>query len=216
MRPKFSESSLKLLRAACEHVSAGNNVWDIGANVGLFSIAAAHTVGPTGRVLAVEADPFLASLVQRSIQIPANKDLNVSTLCAAASDGFSIARFLIAERGRASSSLEKSGHRSQAGGTRHVQYVPTVTLDQLLDVFGAPDFIKVDVEGAEEFVLKGAKVILANSRPVFYIEVGKEQSVAIADIFRRANYVLRDGDAVDDIRIEKCAFNTLAIPAERA
>jgi FkbM family methyltransferase len=204
-----------LFDAAANCVRPGDVVWDIGANVGMFTFAAANTVGPDGSVIAIEADTFLASLLQRSVQLPANADLNVKVLCCAASDDAGISKFLIAERGRASNSLEKSGHRSEAGGTRYEQYVPTITLDQLTETFDKPDFIKIDVEGAEPFVLRGAEKLLREHRPSFYIEVGKEQTEEVTQLFNNSGYYLFNGDANDGIRIEQCVFNTLAIPKEK-
>src|SRR5258708_33765123 len=45
-----------LLALATEFVAAGSKVWDIGANVGLFTFSAAHRAGPAGSVLSVEPD----------------------------------------------------------------------------------------------------------------------------------------------------------------
>jgi FkbM family methyltransferase len=204
-----------LFFAARNYVSPGDIVWDIGANVGMFAFASADKVGEFGQVLAIEADPFLASLLQRSAQMKRSHHLNVKILCCAASDETGIAKFMIAERGRASNSLEKSGHRSQAGGVRYVQYVPTTKLDDLINDFGRPNFVKIDVEGAEAFVLRGAERILGEIRPSFYIEVGEEQNDEVTSAFKRHRYELFDGDSRDRVKIDRCRFNTLAIPAER-
>ena len=79
-----------------------------------------------------------------------------------------VERFLIAQRGRSSNSLERAGHRSQANGTRFVSYVPCLTLDQLLEAFPPPQFIKIDVEGAEFLLLSHAERVLTTYRPRLY------------------------------------------------
>src|SRR4030095_9196737 len=57
------------LLALCEEVVApGQCVWDVGANVGVFAFAAAHLAGPSGTVLAVEPDPWLAALLKRTAE----------------------------------------------------------------------------------------------------------------------------------------------------
>lgn len=210
----WTAGSSDLLAAADRFVAPGNRVWDIGGNVGVFAFAAAHKARPNGEVVAVEPDPFLAGLLQTSAGFAGNHDVNVHVLCAAVSDTVGIARFMVAARGRASNSLEQVGHRSQAGGSRYVQHVPTITLDGLLDHFAAPDFLKIDVEGAEAIVLAGAKRLLAETRPSIYVEVGGQQTAAVTQILKDNRYVLYDGDALDGCEIAICTWNTFAVPAE--
>lgn len=212
----WAEASAELLTAVAKYVKPADRVWDIGGNVGVFSFAAAHLVGEQGVVVTLEADPFLAYLLQKSANDAGNADRKVHIICAAASHEQSLALFAIAQRGRASSALELSGHRSQAGGTRYVQYVPTITLDSLLEHFHAPQVIKIDVEGAEALVLRGATRVLSECRPLFYIEVSTENNHSVTDHFKRHGYRLYDGDAADGIELEYCVYNTLAVPNEQA
>lgn len=187
-------------------------VWDIGANVGAFTFAAAHKAGALGSVVAVEADPFLATLLQRSSMLDCNRDVNVSVVCAAASDAAGVARLRVAQRGRSSNSLEQTGERSQSGGTRYVLNVPTVTLDSLLGAFPAPGIVKIDVEGAEPLVLQGAERLLSECRPIIYVEVSPEHADAVTGLLRRCGYRLFDGEAATDVEVRRCVFNTLALP----
>jgi hypothetical protein len=106
-----------LFRIAREFIQPGARVWNVGANVGLFAFAAGSLAGPDGEVVAIEADVWLASLLERSRDLPGNGRMNVNVLPAAASNDVGISRFLIANRGRASNTLEQSGFRRQAGGT---------------------------------------------------------------------------------------------------
>jgi FkbM family methyltransferase len=209
--PRWGAGSRQLLSAARRFVPSGANVWDIGANVGVFAFAAADRAGPGAEVLALEPDPFLASLLQRSALDTTNADIAVKVVCAAASDTIGIARFVIAARGRSSNALELSGQRTQAGGARYVQHTPTITLDSLLDSFKAPSFIKIDVEGAEAVVLNGSGKILAECRPTFYVEVGGRQRQAVTEIFKRYRYRLYDGDSQDNRECDTCEWNWPAL-----
>jgi FkbM family methyltransferase len=146
--------------------------------------------------------------------LPANEDLDVNVLCTAVSDRQDIARFLVASRGRSSSSLETAGYRTQAAGTRYSQHVPTTTLDRLLAHFPKPDVVKIDVEGAERLVLDGAHDVLTAVRPRFYIEVGGAQNADVTSVFRKHEYRLYDGNSDDGVARNACGFNTLAVPAE--
>lgn len=212
--PRWSAGSEPLLSAAAKYARDARSVWDIGANCGVFTFAAAHVAAPAAFILAVEADPFLAGLLQKSARLSANEKLCVNVLCAAVSDRQDIATFLVASRGRSSNSLEVAGHRSEAAGTRYSQHVPTTTLDHLLVHFPKPDVVKIDVEGAEGMVLEGANSLLTTVRPRFYIEVGSEQSGYVTGIFRRYGYRLYDGNAADGVEMNECTFNTLAVPGE--
>lgn len=216
LKPGYAGFS-DLIEVASTCVNEGDCVWDIGGNVGLFSFLAAHKVGPGGTVVCFEPDPFLASMVQRSTRLAANHDRNINVLCAAVSDSTGIAQFSIAERGRASNSLQQSQARSQAGGIRYTQFVPTTTLDAMLSVFAPPTFIKIDVEGVEHLVLEGARMLLEQCRPQLYIEVGGRQSAAVTAVLKSFNYEMFDGSQplASQQPGSKCAFNTLAVPAER-
>lgn len=121
-----------LLDVAFEHVRAGDVVWDIGANVGLFAFAAANLSGATGRVLAVEPDIWLANILRRSAGMDENRRLKVDVLPVAVTNAVDLREFNIAMRGRASNYLATSIPSPMAGGVRETQLVPTVTLDWLL------------------------------------------------------------------------------------
>lgn len=216
MRPGAAGFDEDLLRVVREHVRPESRVWDIGANVGVFAFAAAG-LAVRGDVVAVEADPWLAQLIRRSIRLPRNASLRVRVLSAAVSDRNGVADFHIAARGRASNSLAAAGGRSQAGGAREILTVPTITLDTLLESLPAPDLVKIDVEGAELMVLRGATRLLEEVRPTLYIEVGTDLAAEVAALLRQADYTLHDGAKphAASTPSDSCHFNTLAIPVAR-
>lgn len=205
-----------LLRVVASHVVETSVVWDIGANVGVLAFAAA-AIARSGSTLAVEPDPWLAGLMRKSLRLHANRGLRLTVLPAAVSDRNGLATFSIARRGRASSALESAGGRTQAGGTREQLTVPTLTLDTLLDYGPPPTFLKIDVEGAEASVLRGAQRVLSEARPVVYVEVGEEHGEEVGSLLRALDYELFDGAtyAPGSQPVSECAFNTLAIPRLR-
>ena len=105
-----------LLDIAFEHVHTGDVVWDIGANVGLFTFAAANLSGATGRVLAVEPDIWLANILLRSAGMDENHRLKVDVLPVAVTNAVDLREFNIAMRGRASNHLATSVPSPMAGG----------------------------------------------------------------------------------------------------
>jgi FkbM family methyltransferase len=160
-----------LLTMVRELVRPKMNVWDIGANVGLFSFAAASC---GAQVVAVEADIWLANLMQRSAAL--NK-LPVTVLPAAASDREGISCLHISEDGRASNSLSGEGQ---------AQTVVAVTLDWMLQHFAPPQVVKIDVEGMEFAVLRGAAKVL-DLKPAIFCEVTDNHD-QIGSLLRSAGY----------------------------
>jgi hypothetical protein len=132
------------------------------------------------------------------------------------SDALGLRQFCIARRGRSSNHVEGAG-RSQAGGARERQWVPSVTLDSLLDVFSPPTLLKVDVEGHELPVLAGGRRLLAEHRPTVLCEVGETDAGSFASMFTGLGYDLFDADVARELRtpLTKAAWNTLAVPRDR-
>jgi len=215
LRGSMAKVDPALLRLASEFVQPGDVVWDIGANLGLFSFAASVAAGPGGQVLAVEADADLTGLLRRSASANVGRGAPVDVLPSAVCDAVSVARFQIARRNRSTSHLAGYG-TAMAGGLRSSQLVPSVTLDWLAAWFPAPDVVKIDVEGAELAVLAGAAEVLAG-RPVILCEVGGDNARAVADLLAARGYTLFDGDRLPGERVPVSAapYNTLAVAAPR-
>jgi FkbM family methyltransferase len=209
--PVLEASDPALFAWASEFVGAGDVVWEVGANVGLFSFAAAARAGSSGRVVAVEADIWLANLLRRSARCAKNR-APVDVLPVAVSDSIDVARFQIAERSRAANFLAGAHGSSQAGGIRETQQVMSVTLDWLLERFPAPNVIKIDVEGAELQVLSQAQRLLGQVRPVILCEVRERHAQAISELLHAHGYSLYDLAARQRVPLKLATFNTLALP----
>jgi FkbM family methyltransferase len=201
-----------LIHIAENHLETNSNVWDVGANVGVFTFAAS-SIANMGTVVSIEADIWLASILRKTTKFKEYSNNNICVLPVAISNSNSVASFMVAARGRASNALEVAGGRSQMGGIRELQYVPTLTLDAMLDTFPAPDFVKIDIEGAELMAVQGAVRLITEIRPKFYIEVGSDVSEQIFKEFQSAGYVALDPQGK---RLTKtCSPNTFFIPNEK-
>ena len=166
-------------------------VWDVGANVGLFSLCAAATSGPSGFVLSIEPDLWLAQLITRSSQEIARYACSeVQVLCASISDSNRVSSLEIAERARASNHLVETTGSTQARGRRCVQPTVPLTLDFLLDYFPVPSVLKIDVETHEVNVLKGAARLLKEIRPTIWCEVSHENCTEITKLLHAVGYKL--------------------------
>jgi FkbM family methyltransferase len=204
----------ELLEMADELVAPGDVVWDVGANVGLFTFAAAARAGPTGNVYAIEPDTWLVGLLRRSAGLEEAKRAPVNVLPVAISDTVGVSRFHIANRARSANYLESCGS-TQTGGVRETQWVVTVTLDWILEQFPAPKVLKIDVEGAEDRVLGGASELLSSFRPRILCEVCQENGSKVSEILHSYGYILFDASADRFKRapIENPAYSTLAYPS---
>ena len=203
-----------LFEMAHELVKAGQVVWDVGANVGLFAFAAANRAGASGKVIAIEADLWLVSLLRRSCGVlERGSNAAVTVVPAAASDSLGLAEFHIAARARSSNHVEGVGS-TQAGGTRRIESVVTITLDWLLENVPAPNVLKIDVEGLEHRVLAGAASVLSHARPVIWCEVDPVNKDEVTRILRAHDYDLfyANQDQSQRQPLERAPWETLACP----
>lgn len=136
-------------------VRRGVTVLDVGANVGAYTLMFAHWVGETGRVFAFEPSPDACDGLRAHVTLNGFDD-RVTIVRAAVAATLGHAAFALHPSGGASS-LALSSVR---GGTR--VEVATETVDHVCRVHDLlPAVIKIDVEGAELDVLRGARNTLA-------------------------------------------------------
>ena len=206
-----------LFRMARELVAVNHVVWDIGANVGLFSFSAAALAGSNGLVLAVEPDLWLAQLVARSARTLGARSqpgAPISTLCAAVSERNSISQLEIADRARSANHLADVDGSTQSGGARNLQHTVTLSLDFLLDFFPSPNVLKIDVEAAEFRVLCGAHKLLRTVRPVIWCEVAPENQESVGELLRANGYRVYAAalEPAKRTELRRASWDTLAIP----
>ncbi len=203
----------ELLATAKALVKPGATVWDIGANVGLFSVASAACSGPGGKVFSFEPDTALIALLRRTalLQPATAAQMTIVPCGVAGTTGFR--SFAIASRARASNALSEYGN-TQTGGSREMQTIACFSPDDLLAQLPKPDVVKIDVEGAEIELLSAAKGLLHEARPMIACEVAPANSRAVFDILVAANYVLFDGVAGFSSGAAQgtAPWNTIAVP----
>jgi FkbM family methyltransferase len=133
-------------------------VYDIGANVGYYSMIASALLGTAGHVIAFEPDVRNICFFHRHLSL--NDISNVEVVDAAVSDKSGTAVFC-QEFGRS------MGRLSDEGGVT----VRTLALDDFIGESHAPvpDVLKIDVEGAEMRVLRGAERTLSELQPLIFL-----------------------------------------------
>jgi FkbM family methyltransferase len=198
-------------------VGQGDTVWDIGANVGLFSVAAAARAGKSGQVIAFEPDIWLVGLLRRTrAAVKRSESSDITIIPVAISDSIAFRYFHIAKRSRASNALAGYG-QSQMGDIEEVQIVPTFNLDWLLGHFPPPQVLKIDVEGAELEVLSKQTRMLHEVRPTIICEVASSSAPEMTALLCSAEYILYDGEMMlEGARpISQAPWSTIALPKER-
>ena len=210
-RRDLDANARMLFDFAEEFVKPGHVVWDIGANVGMFTFASSFRAGASGHVVAVEADLFLAELLRKSAALASPGRSKVTVLPVAVSDTLGIAEFHIAKRGRSANYLASSSGSSQTGGVRETISVVTVTLDWLLERLPHPKVVKIDVEGAESLVLTGASTLISKVRPIVLCEVSAQAVDSCSSFFKAHGYRMYEFEARGRGPSEKATFNTLAV-----
>jgi FkbM family methyltransferase len=197
-------------------VKPGMCIWDLGANQGLFAFAAAARAGVEGEVFAFEPDPYLVALLEHSLSSGSHNAAAVHVMPLALSDKVSIGQFLIAQTDRTLNHLAVAKGNPRTCGFRTSRPVMMVTLDWLGEHLKPPNLIKIDVEGGESLVLHGSQELLRRHRPIVIIEVAQECALSVSILFAEANYLMFDIQTPQDGPITQPAWNTLALPAERA
>jgi FkbM family methyltransferase len=147
------------------YLKPGNTVYDLGAHQGFLSIVAAHRVGNTGQVFSFEPFPYNFSFLKENIQV--NNIKNIKTFQAAVSNHSGKIKFSNSVHDTANTYLSQSPTFSDTFLEVHA-----VSLDELIESkeITPPDFIKIDVEGAELDVLQGAQKLFSMHSPVVYLE----------------------------------------------
>ena len=154
-------------------VQAGCVFYDIGANVGYYSLMAARLSEPNGKVVAFEPLPRNIAFIQRHVALNRLEN-RITVVKAAVSDHSGTAWF------DPDISTSK-GHIAEVGQLE----VRLVCLDELVkeSKIPLPDVMKIDVEGAEAEVLRGAMHILQSRHPLLYLDTHQreahEQTVSI-------------------------------------
>jgi len=155
-----------------ENATPGDVVLDVGAHVGIFTLALSKLVGPEGRVVAVEADPVNARFLRRNV-MRSHCD-NVIVLDVAAADRTGVVKL--------SRSIEENTGDSrtyEVATAGEVLEVPALALDDVLS--GPLHLVKIDLQGTDHVAMRGMSRIIRECRPTIVTEYWPDAIRAYGD-----------------------------------
>lgn len=164
--------------------------YDLGANIGYYSLIAARLVGPNGCVVSFEADPEIAARLRENLERN-----NFSHATVEQKAVWSEARSVSFARVDANTSPDRGlGHVSSDTSYDNIM-VEATSLNQYVTAKNSPDLLKCDIEGAEEEVFRGADRLLAERRTILLIEMhSPENHRALTQKFVEHGYTVRNLD----------------------
>ena len=174
-------------------IKKGDIVYDIGANVGFYTLLAAELVGLNGKVYAFEPLPRNIFYLKKHIEM--NKCNNVEIIEAAVSSK-SEKSFFIQRENTFTGYLSKDIEGIE---------IETISIDDLINKSSLPipHIIKIDVEGAELEVLKGAKDLIATKKPTIFLSVHTKDIRKKCHQFLKMNTYNLEASTEGDLMIAK-------------
>jgi FkbM family methyltransferase len=172
------------MRKFANMLNPGDVVYDVGANVGIYSLLASCAVGTSGHVYAFE--PLERNLTYLRKHFALNNLQNCTVLASAVCNVEGAVTFSTAGRTASMAGISPSGEIT----------VPSTTLDNC--IYGEqrqrpPNLIKIDVEGAEFQVLIGATRAIAQFHPTIFLEIhGTELHRDCLEFLRAKGYDIEE------------------------
>ncbi|MEO5366882.1 MAG: FkbM family methyltransferase [Magnetococcus sp. WYHC-3] len=161
--------ALSWVRRIQKEIPPGSVLYDVGGNTGHIAMLLARIAGTTGQVYSFEPSPAPREVFARNLAL--NPDIAVSIVPVALADRTGSLSFVVPENRDSEGALLLASHNhAQRSDLRQIT-VQSITLDEFVRTHAIPHFIKIDVEGAAEWVLAGARQLLRDHAPRMYIEL---------------------------------------------
>jgi FkbM family methyltransferase len=164
-------------------LSPGDKAIDVGAHVGRHTLPMAKAVGSAGKIFAFEPLPSIHKELSASLErIVSSDDMAyapVTTYNFALGEDNGESEFVfVPEFPEYSGFKERTYHSDSL--QRETIHVQVRKLDSFEAEFGRVRYIKVDAEGGELAILRGAKAIITKSRPIVSFELGDDALINYA------------------------------------
>jgi FkbM family methyltransferase len=212
----YEASYVRLLR---EIVAPGDTVYDIGANIGFYSLLFSRWVGEKGCVVVFEPDPSNLLFLQSNLEI--NQCRNVMVRKTALGGRSGISDFSLDQITGCTGRLGRGptyGQTNLGDGRISLLQVQVESIDELgKSGLPSPRIMKLDIEGGEADVLYGAAATLKTYRPIVISELSRwgcssnNEAPTVLELLRQAGYLVWNLDTGDPIRHEENAWMVIGI-----
>lgn len=159
--------------AAVKYARPGTVAIDVGANVGMFTIPLALAVGQRGAVLAIEPSPDSVERLKSNVELNRLDNVIIRPLAVADRPGELQLHLAVDPAFHSTTAIAEA---REAGETVTVR---AETLDALWEEAGSPmvSLVKVDTEGGELGVLRGAERLFERCRPLLLVEAKSDEQI---------------------------------------
>jgi len=184
------EPEIETQKVVVERLKPGMVFYDLGANIGYFSLLAARLVGSVGQVFSFEPDAEVVVRLRDNIQL--NGCSNITVVEAGVWSASQDVCFVSSD-----ASSPERGTGKFGAAEKHAEGTPTrcVALDDFIQSAPPPDGIKCDVEGAELEALRGAESLLRTRHPWIICETHSETNDRMArEFLSRLEYYVQTVD----------------------
>ncbi len=192
---EWAENEIGFMR---QFAPPGATVLDIGAYIGTHTLAFARMVGPDGHVIAFEAQPVAFGVLERNVTANQLKNVRVENVVVSDRPGAIVIPTIDIDQsgsfGSASVSAElhTAPRENQAaiGPGSHTVEARSIAIDEL--ELAQCDLLKIDAEGAEDLIIRGAERTIERLRPVIYAECNSvEEGLRTVEVMRASGYAVR-------------------------
>lgn len=151
------------------HLQPGMVVFDVGANLGYYTLLFADAVGPQGRLVSIEPHPDTFELLRQSVELNGySRRTRLVRAAATAVDGEKLRLF--APSGEPKNATLERVPEEMVGERFEVE---SIAIDTLAAGLSRVDFLKIDVEGAERSVVEGMRETVRRHRPTIVLEYNR-------------------------------------------
>ena len=157
LHSRFEPKSIELISRV---VNPGWHCCDVGANIGFLSLLMAVKAGSQGRVVAFEPSTWTYDRLKANVALNSFGWIDCQRAAVGAESQPSIELCV------------PSGYRLDGTDTSSIQKMPLVALDDFFAKADRLDFLKIDTDGYEPYVLAGALKTIERLRPIIFFEIG--------------------------------------------